>query len=546
MTGDRLIARESPNSGDSSSPSAGVAYQLPPDLLQQSCKRVGLAATIFAVLWLVGLTVNTVGTRVFPEAIPDYLLRFWPVPGLYFTVFGIGLSVAMVVIAGRLHHRPVLLLDIGLVYLVVSSALVGLWNQWEPLAHRTGPTVSWICILVLVYPTIAPNTPRKILIAGLLAASMDPLALAFTTLVRKIPVSATGFEVFWAFLPNYICAVLATLPAKIIGRLGRQVRKAREMGSYKLVSQIGKGGMGEVYRAEHQMLARPAAIKVIRPDLLGSSKEAQVTLSRFRREAEAVAMLRSPHTIDLYDFGMTDEGSFYFVMELLEGLDLESLIDRFGSLPAERAVYLAIQASDSLAEAHRRGMIHRDIKPSNMYACRMGLEVDFVKVLDFGLVKADRLQNRDLTKLTSPELTTGTPAFMAPEMVEEGKPVDARVDIYAMGCLIYWMLTGHLVFDAVNAVAMMMKHVNDKPAPPSMRSEEPIPPALDTLVMECLAKHPDDRPRDAAELARRLADIVAPQPWDQKLAQEWWRTHLPDVAPEAESPDLAAAAGSTA
>lgn len=546
MTGNRLIARESRDSGDSSARSAGVAYQLPPDLLLQSCRRVGLAATVFAILWLVGLTVNTVGNRVFPEAIPDYLGRFWPVPGLYFTLFGIGLSVAMVVIAGRLHHRPVLLLDIGLVYLVLSSALVGLWNQWEPLAHRTGPTVSWICILVLVYPTIAPNTPRKILLAGLVAASMDPLALAFTSVFRKLPVSATGYELFWAFFPNYLCAVLATLPARIIGRLGRQVRKAREMGSYQLVSQIGKGGMGEVYRAEHHMLARPAAIKVIRPDLLGSSKEAQITLSRFRREAEAVAMLRSPHTIDLYDFGVTDEGAFYFVMELLEGLDLEKLIDRFGSLPAGRAVYLAIQASDSLAEAHQRGMVHRDIKPSNILACRMGLEVDFVKVLDFGLVKADRLPNRDLTKLTSPELTTGTPAFMAPEMVEEGKPVDARVDIYAMGCCIYWMLTGQLVFDAANPVAMMMKHVNDKPAPPSMRSEEPIPPALDALVMECLAKHPDDRPADAVALARRLSDIVVPQRWDQKHALEWWGMHLPDLPPEVESPDRAVVAGSTA
>ncbi|MEE8060566.1 MAG: serine/threonine-protein kinase, partial [Gemmatimonadales bacterium] len=241
-----------------------------------------------------------------------------------------------------------------------------------------------------------------------------------------------------------------------------------------------------------------------------------------------------------------DDGSFYFVMELLEGLDLESLIDRFGSLPAERAVYLAIQASDSLAEAHQRGMIHRDIKPSNIHTCRMGLEVDFVKVLDFGLVKADRLSDRDLTKLTSPELTTGTPAFMAPEMIEEGRPVDARVDVYAMGCLIYWMLTGQLVFDAVNAVAMMMKHVRDKPAPPSLRCEEPVPPELDELVMACLSKDPDDRPRDAADLARRLAAISLPQPWNQERASEWWRTHLADLHPEADPPNLAMAAGPAA
>ena len=546
MTGDRLIAREAGTSSDSSTSPAGVAQQLPPDMLLQSCKRVGLAAMVFAGLWLIGLVMHTIGHQLFPNAIPEYLHRHWPDPGLYFTLIGIGLSVAMIVAAGRLHHRPALLMDVGLGYMVVTAALVGMWSQWDALMYRTGPTVSWICVLVLVYPTIAPNTPRKILTAGLLAASMDPLGLAFSTQVRGMPLAASGFEIFWAFLPNYICAFLAVLPARIIERLGRQVRKAREMGAYQLVSLIGKGGMGEVYRAKHRMLARPAAIKVIRPDLLGTSKEAQVTLSRFRREAEAVATLRSPHTIDLYDFGVADDGSFYFVMELLEGLDLESLIDRFGSLPAERAVYLAIQASDSLAEAHQRGMIHRDIKPSNIHTCHMGLEVDFVKVLDFGLVKADRLSDRDLTKLTSPELTTGTPAFMAPEMIEEGRPVDARVDVYAMGCLIYWMLTGQLVFDAVNAVAMMMKHVRDKPAPPSLRCEEPVPPELDELVMACLSKDPDDRPRDAADLARRLAAISLPQPWNQERASEWWRTHLADLHPEADPPNLAMAAGPAA
>jgi serine/threonine-protein kinase len=493
---------------------------------------VGVAALVFAGLWLTGILIQLIGRNFFLEAMPVYMQEHWPVPGAYFASAGVLLSLVMLVLASRLSHRPVLLLDIGLVFMVLTSAIIAGWNQWIPVEGRTGPTISWICIIVLVYPTIAPNTPGKILAAGLAAASMDPLGVLFASM-RGIPVSATGFELFTAFWPNYLCALLAMLPAQIIGRLSRQVRKARELGSYRLLNVIGKGGMGEVYRAEHRLLARPAAIKLIRPDLLGTSREAQVTLSRFRREAEVVATLRSPHTIELYDFGVTDEGSFYFVMELLEGMDLESLVKRFGPLPAERAVYLTIQACQSLAEAHQRGMIHRDIKPSNIYTCRMGLEVDFVKVLDFGLVKAERLPGRDVTHLTSPNLTTGTPAFMAPEMIEEGGSVDPRIDIYAMGCVIYWMLTGSLVFDAVNAVAMMMKHVNDTPEPPSSRSEQHVPPELDAIVMACLAKKPDDRPRDVVELARQLAACPLPEPWTQQRAARWWAAHLAELFSDA-------------
>lgn len=533
MSHHRVIAREfTPSTKEASSAPAGL--QLPPDLLSQSCKRVGVAALVFAGLWLTGILIQLIGRNFFLEAMPVYMQEHWPVPGAYFASAGVLLSLVMLVLASRLSHRPVLLLDIGLVFMVLTSAIIAGWNQWIPVEGRTGPTISWICIIVLVYPTIAPNTPGKILAAGLAAASMDPLGVLFASM-RGIPVSATGFELFTAFWPNYLCAFLAMLPAQIIGRLGRQVRKARELGSYRLLNVIGKGGMGEVYRAEHRLLARPAAIKLIRPDLLGTSREAQVTLSRFRREAEVVATLRSPHTIELYDFGVTDEGSFYFVMELLEGMDLESLVKRFGPLPAERVVYLTIQACQSLAEAHQRGMIHRDIKPSNIYTCRMGLEVDFVKVLDFGLVKAERLPGRDVTHLTSPNLTTGTPAFMAPEMIEGGGSVDSRIDIYAMGCVIYWMLTGGLVFDAVNAVAMMMKHVNDTPDPPSSRSEQHVPPELDAIVMACLAKKSDDRPRDAVELARQLVACPLPEPWTEQRAARWWEAHLAelfsDVAP---------------
>jgi hypothetical protein len=218
----RVVARELTPSAEGTLPPP-VGAQLPPDLLSQSCKRVGIAALVFAGLWLTGILIQLIGRKFFLEAMPVYMQQHWPVPGAYFASAGVLLSLVMLVLAGKLSHRPVLLLDMGLVFMVLTSAIIAGWNQWIPIEGRTGPTISWICIIILVYPTIAPNTPGKILAAGLAAASMDPLGMLFASM-RGIPVSATGFELFTAFWPNYLCALLAMLPARIIGRLGRQVR----------------------------------------------------------------------------------------------------------------------------------------------------------------------------------------------------------------------------------------------------------------------------------------------------------------------------------
>ena len=290
--------------------------------------------------------------------------------------------------------------------------------------------------------------------------------------------------------------------------------------------------MGEVYRASHQMLARPAAVKLIRSEVLGSSSpdNARVIIERFRREAEAAASLRSPHTINLYDFGAAQDGTFFLVMELLDGLDLETLVERFGPLPPERAAYLLSQACESLEEAHTRGLIHRDIKPSNIFTCRMGLAVDFVKVLDFGLVKARDAGDHHEPLLTAPDATAGTPAYIAPEVVRGDAVVDHRVDIYALGCVAYWLLTGRLVFEAPNALQLMFQHAQKSPVPPSQRIELPIPPALDELVLACLAKRPEDRPATAGELARRLTAAVSGEPWTPERALRWWERHHPESA----------------
>jgi serine/threonine protein kinase len=288
-----------------------------------------------------------------------------------------------------------------------------------------------------------------------------------------------------------------------------------------------------VFRATHQMLARPAAVKLIRSEILGSSSRgaARVILERFRREAEAAASLRSPHTINLYDFGVANDGTFFLVTELLDGLDLESLVERFGPIPPDRTVHLLSQACASLEEAHVRGLVHRDIKPSNIFTCRMGLAVDFVKVLDFGLVKAIGEESREATMLTAPDATTGTPAYIAPEMVRGDRVADHRVDIYTLGCVAYWLLTGRLVFEAPNAIQLMYQHANTAPIPPSQRSELEIPAALDSVILACLAKFPEERPQSAAELASRLAAAVPGDGWTEEQAHRWWDRHHPETTP---------------
>jgi serine/threonine-protein kinase len=389
--------------------------------------------------------------------------------------------------------------------------------------------VSWITVLILVYSMIAPHTPRRMLAAGLVAASMEPLALWLADYRGEYEASVLGMVILsW---PNYACAAIAMLPSRVLHRLGRRLHEAQDLGSYKLVEPLGKGGMGEVWRAEHRLLARDAAIKLVRPEVLGARNEAdaQSLLRRFEREAQATAALSSPHTIQLFDYGSTNDGSFYYVMELLVGRDLESLVREFGPIPAARTVFLLRQVCHSLADAHARGLVHRDVKPANIYVCRMGLEYDFVKVLDFGLVKF-KGQAKDMETLaTMDHTTTGTPAYMAPEAILGDAEVDRRADVYALGCVAYFLLTGQLVFEADTPMKMLMQHVHARPVPPSQRTELRIPRELDDLVMACLEKDPAARPQNAEELFRMACGCKTCETWGQANARTWWQTHLPDL-----------------
>lgn len=282
--------------------------------------------------------------------------------------------------------------------------------------------------------------------------------------------------------------------------------------------------MGEVWRARHQLLARPCAVKLIRPELLGE-KSREAAIERFRLEARTIARLSSPNTVRLFDFGVSETGSLYFVMELLDGEDLHSLVERFGPLPPERVVAVLRQACRSLGEAHSVGLLHRDIKPHNLFLCRLGLDFDVVKVLDFGLVKS--LVDHD-ANFTVAGVLTGTPAYLPPERVLDGD-VDERSDLYALGCVAYWMLTGRTVF-AGDPMAMMIHHARTPATPPSKVAGSSIPVRLDQIVMACLEKAPERRPSSALDLWQQLGEVPLETPWITERAESWWREHLPSLA----------------
>ncbi len=332
--------------------------------------------------------------------------------------------------------------------------------------------------------------------------------------------------------PDFILVGAAVVISHVVTKLGQQVTRARAMGSYQLGELLGRGGMGEVYKATHRMLARPAAIKLIRMEMLGAVDEeaAKLAVTRFRREAEAAADLRSPHTVELYDFGVTGDGTLYLVMEFLDGMDLETLVREKGPLSAGRAIHILRQVCDSLEEAHARGLVHRDIKPANIHVGRVGLRHDFVKVLDFGLVKEFSSVSAEHSLATIPgQMALGTPAYMAPELAL-GEPVDGRADIYALGCVAYFLITGQIVFEAEKTFQMIAKHLQTPPIPPSERTDRPVSPELERLIMKCLAKHPRERPQSAAELQQALGWISA-DAWGEKQAEQWWAANPSGVKP---------------
>jgi len=482
------------------------ARRLPEDLLRQATHRVGIMALVAATLWTLAPLLGHLAL---------YLTEPGDIRWAQFSrVDAIALSCVITSILLYVYLRtgqrnPEFVMDLALGYMVAMCFGYGVlvhWAQSWLTPIDVEPMITWTGPIILITAGIVPVNPRRMLVAGLVAASMDSIGM--------IVAHATGPYQFGplrnAFLmhyPNYLMLGAAVVISAVVTRLGQQVSREREMGSYRLGEVLGRGGMGEVYRASHRMLARPAAIKLIRAEVLASSDDTltQTAVARFRREAEAAAKLRSPHTVELYDFGVTEEGTLYLVMELLEGLNLEHLVRRDGPLSPSRVIHILGQVCESLQEAHSLGLVHRDIKPANIHLGRVGLREDFVKVLDFGLVRSTTGPSAESLS-NAAGMAAGTPAYMAPEMAH-GLQVDGRADLYSLGCVAYFLLTGHLVFEGDTPLQTILQHLQNAPEPPSRRTTRAIPEELEALVLECLAKQPEDRPSSAADVSRRLAEI---------------------------------------
>jgi eukaryotic-like serine/threonine-protein kinase len=511
------------------SPGSG-SEGLPHDLIRQAVPRLRVMALLYAAIFFLADFFPAVISEANRAILFSAAVRW--LPGTI--SIAVALFVAVVVTNSRLSSRAAaaiaILFEIASSYGIAAAEL--LQPQSLDFRNATWIGLSWVAVWTLLFTIVVPSSPRRSVLAALAASSSVPVMAAVSFAAYPPPLLPNNFQFFFLFVFPYLLVVMmAFVGARVLFALGNEVRKARELGSYQLLERLGQGGMGQVWRARHRLLARPAAIKLIRSpgarSIVGSE-----AASRFEREAQAIASLRSPHTVNLFDFGIADDGTFYYVMELLDGLDAERIVNQYGPMPPPRVIHVIRQVCHSLSEAESVSLVHRDIKPANIVLCRYGQDCDFVKVLDFGIVKAIQEPGTGdgaptLTALTAEHVVRGTPAFIAPEQVLGGRPVDHRADIYGIGCLTYWLLTGQLVFTGDTPMQLLTQHAHATPQPPSARTELPIPKELDAIVLACLAKAPSDRPQTACELARRLETVPLWDEWTPELARAWWKTHQP-------------------
>jgi eukaryotic-like serine/threonine-protein kinase len=487
-------------------------------------QRLGVVCLAIAILGAVGMSLMTI--MVLSSPVEDRPQRYLERLACHAAV---GVVALLVFAASKSRLPRARILKFGVGFHLVATFVISLEVYLDPLFFEFPPgRIPWVGVWILLLPLIVPTTPRRTLLRALASASFLPLVVGLGWALTGTAPPST-FAVAHNVLPGFLCAGLAAGPAWLLDDLAAKARaateRARLLGSYRLEELLGRGGMGGGGRARHHMLARPAAVKVIKPEATLTEEDERRAVERFEREAQATSQLQSPHTVSLFDYGVTERGGFYYVMELLDGLDLDAFVQRFGPVPPARAARLLLQACRSLGEAHERGMVHRDVKPANISVCRFGGEVDFVKVLDFGLVELPQEKDSEDRAAGKPSIV-GTPAFMAPETIRGDSP-DHRVDLYALGCVGFWLLTGRLVFEG-SAAQVMAAHSSDPAPRPSERTEQPIPEALDALIYGCLAKEPRHRPASARQLADALTACLADlEPWSEADALAWWDEHLP-------------------
>ncbi|MCK6458671.1 MAG: serine/threonine protein kinase [Planctomycetes bacterium] len=390
---------------------------------------------------------------------------------------------------------------------------------------ETNAMVAILCLFVFARAVVVPCSGRVTFLLSLPA----PLGLLLVQLSHGAVYLAPGVAaphfahlVIWDQLILLLAAAIGALASHVNFGLRVQVHEAMRLGQYRLEELVGRGAMGEVYRASHAMLKRPTAIKVIRPDAVGPEM-----LRRFEREVRETSRLSHPNTVSVFDYGRTPDGAFYYAMEYLDGMDLRRIVEEKGPLPPARAIHILAQACGALAEAHAEGLVHRDLKPGNLVLCRRGGMHDVVKVVDFGLV-------RDVTAapdLTGTGVLCGTPETIAPEVLR-GEPATASADLYALGVVGYFLLTGKPIFDAATALELIGHHMHTPPVPPRARLAE-VPEDLETVILRCLRKEPSERFPDAGALRAALLACAAAGRWTEADAARWWRDHAKGGAPMA-------------
>ncbi|HEY5926540.1 MAG TPA: serine/threonine-protein kinase [Kofleriaceae bacterium] len=452
-------------------------------------------------------------------------------PGLQpwiYAVFGTGLGVMAYIWRGKLLRKQLsfeTLNRIDTFYAVSAAIAIGICAVLSYDKRQAAYTCAiYSCFSVLTRALVVPSTGRRTAIVTTLASIPMAVAAVILPFINEWPPGkdVSGPALVVGFLQIEVVAILlAAAGSEIIYGLRQKVTAAQQLGQYTLGRKIGSGGMGVVYLAHHDLLRRPTAIKLLHPDRVGHDN-----MQRFEREVRHMSQLTHPNTVAVFDYGRSFEGTFYYAMEYLDGIDLHNLITKHGKQPAERVRQIMIQVCGALHEAHVRGISHRDIKPANIILCERGAMPDVAKVVDFGLAK-------ELAKESgaSTQVVVGTPAFVAPEAVTDPNSVGPAADLYALGCVGYFLLTGKKLFTGNTAVDICIQHVTKPPTPPSQVTDATVPRALEDIIMMCLAKQPSGRPASANDLADQLRAAGPFTDWDESRALAWWREFKPqDIA----------------
>ena len=433
-----------------------------------------------------------------------------------------------------LVRRPLSLRMLHGIDVIYATGIGGAFAVSAVLAMDLRPagytTFMYAAFTVFMRAIVVPSSGRRTAVMSTLVfvpvwAAGVVLAIETT---QELPSPAF---IVGALVLGIVPILLATVGSDIIYGLRRQVSEAMQLGQYTLDRKIGEGGNGAVYRAHHALLRRPTAIKLLLPDRVGADD-----LARFEREVQNMSQLTHPNTVAVFDYGRSPDGVFYYAMEYLGGIDLENLVRRHGPQPSDRVVHILIQVCGALHEAHTAKLIHRDIKPANIILCERGTVLDVAKVVDFGVVKEIA---RDTA--SSSQAVLGTPAYVAPEAVTDPDHLTHAVDLYALGAVGYFLLTGRRVFDGKTAIELCVQHVTQAPKRPSEVSSLAIAPALEAILMACLAKHPSARPASAAELAEALQALPPAGDWSKPAAVVWWnefRRSQADTAHVSSTPTL--------